>query len=193
MLRNRFERKRSPFRRRIPVVWMMVLATSLSSGVSARENSPPDSDRFLRLSRTIFRGRVVNSETFFNSETGDIMTRYLFQVDETLKGPASGQIEIIEYGGTIGGLTMMVPHGARYQSNTEYLVFAWRDGLRQERTLGGDQGALPLIPDQTGNIAVRLGPNHPLNSLLSDGRRHLVDFRSLSRAIAEAAETSSRK
>lgn len=177
---------------RLSSATMLVSVMVLSGGASAWAKDLSDSQRFLQMSHTIFKGRVVSSNSFFNSETGDILTRFLFQVDETLKGPESGQIEIIEYGGAIEGLTMVAPHGAKYRLDAEYLVFVWRDDLRRERTLGGDQGALPLVLDGTGEAAVRLAPNHPLRSLLPNGKGILIDFRSLSQAIHKAGESGVR-
>ncbi len=179
-------------RRHSSAVLAITLATLLSTGPPAHGKDPSASSEFLRQSQSIFRGRVVESESFPDTDTGDILTRYLFQVDETLKGRKSDLFEIIEYGGTLGDLTMFVPHGANYHQGAEYLVFAWRDALGRGRTLAGSEGGLPLVSDRGGNLVVRLGPGHPLRSIAGADTGFIMDFESLAQAIT-ATEASSKK
>ncbi len=145
------------------------------------------SRRFLGASETVFRGRLVDRKCFVNEETGDILTRYLFQVDGTLKGPQSSLLEIVEYGGSVDGVTMVVPHAANYQSGTEYLVFSWRDDWGRQRTMGGSQGALPVLTDGQGKRAVRMMPDHPLRVLLHQPQGLFVDFQALSSLVADTS------
>ncbi len=179
-------------RRHCPTVLAIALGTLLSAGPPALGKDPSASE-FLHLSQAIFRGRVVESKSFANTETGDILTRYLFQVDETLKGQKSDLFEIIEYGGTLGDHSMVVPHGANYQEGAEYLVFAWRDALGRGRTLAGCEGGLPLVTDSGGSLAVRLGPGHPLKSITGPATGFFVDFQSLAQTIIAANEASSKQ
>lgn len=166
----------------------ILLATFLQAGPPPFGNDRSIASEFLRQSQSIFRGRVVNVETLFDGDTGDILTRYLFQVDETLKGEPSDLFELTEFGGTLGEFTMVVPHGATYRQDVEYVVFAWRDALGRGRTLAGSEGGLPLLSGGGGELAVRLGPNHPLGSIVGTDKTCLMDFRSFSQAIAAALE-----
>lgn len=171
-----------------------VAALALTIGPSSVEASPNGgqfeaSSRFLKASGTIFRGKLVESNCFVDHETGDILTRYLFQVDETLKGTPSSLLEIVEYGGSVDGVTMVVPHAAQYRTGAEYLVFSWSDDWGRHRTVEGSRGALPLLRDGRGKKSVRLPPDHPLNSLLRSPKGLLVDFESISRWVARHTES----
>ena len=120
---------------------------------------------FIQKSSLIFTGKVVQQKSYWDVGRRLIMTRSVFRVLEPLKGNSGSYVEIVEYGGTVDGETMFVSHAANYIREQEYTVFAYRDLLGNQRTLGGSMGQFQILRDGDDRY-LRLYPSHPLRALL---------------------------
>ncbi len=145
------------------LVFAAVLCSSQALAFQAQIRDVSATD-FLQRSESIFRGRLISSESFVPAGGGTILTRHRFAVSRWVKGAGNRTIELIEYGGQVGQQTLSVSHQARYRSDQDYLVFSKVDGLGYRRTLGGPWGALPLISGNDGEAMVRLPGLHPLRN-----------------------------
>ena len=130
---------------------------------------------FIEQTEFIFLGKVIALESFHSDNGQFILTRYTFQVEESIKGAAEAErLEIVEYGGTVGDETVTVSHSPQYGLNREYLVFCYVDPLRQNRTLGGPLGRLAVLQDQQGKRVARLYSSHPILQVLPAPKAHVL-------------------
>lgn len=166
-----------------PIIWRFVTLLCLvlcglpphSTTVAAQHQyfTIQGSD-FIEQTEFIFLGRLIRSESYHSEDRRFILTRYSFQVEESIKGAHREQLELVEYGGTVGDESMTVSHGPRYSVNQEYLVFCYADPLQQNRTLAGPLGKLPILHDQQGKRLARLYPTHPLLDVLPSSRPQVL-------------------
>ncbi len=129
---------------------------------------------FIEQTHFIFLGKVIGLESFRSNSGQFILTRYTFQVEENIKGAKAEQLEIVEYGGTVGEETVTVSHSPEYGLNREYLVFCYVDPLQLNRTLGGPLGRFAVLQDQQGNRVARLYSSHPLLQVLSAPKANVL-------------------
>ncbi len=121
---------------------------------------------FLEQTRFVFVGKLVDKVSYRDTEAGRIFTKHVFQVSEGVKGEPGAQAEVIEYGGTVDGETVIVSHQASYVLGQEYLVFSYVDLLGHDRTFSGPVGRLAVVSAADGQKKIRLYPTHPLRQAL---------------------------
>lgn len=165
----------------LSLVFLLVPALALGQSVNLSGKD------FLEKSNLIFSGKLVEKKSFRSDDGRFILTRHVFKVHDPIKGNLGELVEITEYGGTVGDMTLAVSHNPSYAVGQEYLVFSYLDLERRNRTLGGPWGQLPVVSDQSGKQAVRLYSSHPLREVLGGeqaGRMH--DLQELSGRLREA-------
>lgn len=151
-------------RRYILFVLLLSLPSLFLSGqISSDRVTEAD---FLEGTNLIFVGKLVEKESYWSDDHRFILTRHIFQVQDSVKGDPGYLAEIIEYGGTVGELAQEVTHTARYLLDREYLVFSYLDDLQRNRTLAGTLGQFQVINGGSGQRVVRIYPLHPLASTL---------------------------
>jgi hypothetical protein len=138
---------------------------------------------FLERSDRIFAGRLVDKQSFWKA--GNIFTRYMFDVTHTIKGRSTEHHELIEYGGTVDGVTMSVTHQASYAVGGEYLVISYVDLLGHNRTFSGPLGQFPILSNGSGMKVVRVFGDHPLRKRLVEESGTFVRLDDLSLAIRQ--------
>ncbi len=121
---------------------------------------------FLEQTRFVFVGKLVDKVSYRDAEAGEILTKHIFLVSEAVKGDPGDRVEVIEYGGTVDGRTLMVSHGPSYVLGQQYLVFSYLDLLGHDRTLSGPLGQFQVLSGGSGRRAIRLYPTHPLRDAL---------------------------
>src|SRR5262245_20902300 len=79
-----------------------------------------------------------------------IFTRVRFQVEETVKGEAASEVELVIAGGTVGGTTAEVVGMPRFERGGRYLLFL-RDAYPAHAVpvVGVNQGFFRLIRDRS--------------------------------------------
>jgi hypothetical protein len=158
---------------------LFIIFISLSSlFLSGQNNSAQVTEvDFFKDTNPIFVGRLVEKESYWSDDRRFILTRHIFQVQDSVKGDPGYRTEIIEYGGRVGELAQDITHTARYQLNREYLVFSYLDALQRNRTLAGPLGQFQVINGGSDQRVVRIYPAHPLASTL--GGQPLSTFQEL--------------
>ncbi|MFQ5740512.1 MAG: hypothetical protein ACE5JX_16015 [Acidobacteriota bacterium] len=144
---------------------LLLVASSLSVG-GGRQRFRLTGQDFIVQSEAVFVGRLIRAESYESMDGLSLLTRYVFQVEQRIKGQPGDLTEVDEYGGTVGDLTLTVSHTARYLRGQEYLIFTYQDALARQRTFAGPLGGLPVVSSQSGHRVVRIYPTHPLASLL---------------------------
>lgn len=66
---------------------------------------------------------TVTSATPFSDERGMISTRYILAVDETIKGSARTEVELVELGGSVNGRFVLVPGSATYTVGERVMAY----------------------------------------------------------------------
>ncbi len=123
---------------------VLVAMASLAFGREAA------SQQFLDGVERVFVGRVIHAESEFVDDGRLILTRYRFALRDGYGGSSGSTVEIVEYGGTVGDVTLTLSHGVEYRVGSTYLVFAERDESGRLRTRGGSQGRFQVAVDGAG-------------------------------------------
>lgn len=142
---------------------------------------------FLLKTHLIFVGKLVEKNSYRSDDRRTIFTRHIFQVREVVKGNPAKRVEIIEYGGTVGDMTLTVSHNPHYALGQEYLIFSYVDLLDHNRTLAGPLGEFRVVSDRSGSRVIRIYPSHPLSEVLGKDKTfpNLKTFSSQLRDILE--------
>lgn len=102
-------------------------------------------DRLVSESDSILRARCVSSEAYRDPTTGIIWTRFHLAASETFKGAGGSEWTVTEPGGTVGGLSQIVPGTPRFDAGEEFIVFLYRTPLGKWRVRGGGQGSFQIL------------------------------------------------
>ena len=123
---------------------------------------------FLEKTNYIFTGKLIDKKSYWSEDGSSIMTRHVFDVQDTVKGTPGGTVTVTEYGGTVGNRSMTLSHNSNYVLGQEYLVFTYVDLLKHNRTLAGPLGQFRVISDRGGSRVIRMYPSHPLRQVLGE-------------------------
>jgi hypothetical protein len=127
----------------------LVLALSAGATTILRVNF----DELVRLSHAVARGKCISTETRMDNE--NIWTFTTFEVEETLKGSAAGQITIRMPGGKLGHMTSTVDAVPQYRAGEELVLFLLPTGQGDYSVLGWVQGTFRVRRDaDTGKETV---------------------------------------
>ena len=144
---------------------------------------------FLTETNHIFKGTLVERSYFPNPVDKTVMTRYVFQVEEVVKGPDQKSLEVVEYGGEMDGLALHVAHVARYVMGQRYVVFTYSDLQSNTRTFAGELGNLPVTSGSSGEEMLVIPGGHPLLAVLPErSRRNLQTPAELLDGLRQAFE-----
>ncbi len=84
-------------------------------------------DDLVRKAGKIVVGRVNGVRTYWSGQI--ILTSYTIEVQETIKGTASRNIEVTTIGGTIGDITLHVAGMPSFQKDENAVVFLENTGM----------------------------------------------------------------
>ncbi|MEM7164087.1 MAG: hypothetical protein AAF581_01410 [Planctomycetota bacterium] len=114
-----------------------------------------DADRLVRDASQIVHVRCRSCESYRNDD-GLIVTRYQFDVLETLKGTAVGTLECVQPGGRIGNLVTVVPGLMRYDAQQELILFLAPENANSDYRLpvGLDQGVYRIATDRGTGVRI---------------------------------------
>ncbi len=130
-------------------------AFALPAFLSAIDGVPQLSlEDLVRHSDTIVEGQVVRTWTAMDSENRFIWTHYEIRVSNRLKGPAQATVEIGEPGGTLNGVTLLVPGATPYNLGEQISVFLYRTPIGYLRTTNYGQGKF-ILSDNPSRTAFR--------------------------------------
>ena len=69
---------------------------------------------FLENTTYIFTGKLIDKKSYWSEDGRSIMTRHVFDVQDSVKGAPGGTVTITEYGGTVGNRSMTLSHSCNY-------------------------------------------------------------------------------
>lgn len=88
----------------------------------------------------IVSGEVVRAWAAFDPENKYIWTHYEIKVSRILKGPAQSSVVIAEPGGTLNGVSHLIPGAAPYAMGEQVTAFLYRTPIGYLRTTNYGQG-----------------------------------------------------
>jgi hypothetical protein len=94
-----------------------------SSSIRATTVERLSLESLVKKASSIVEGKVDGSKTFWSADRKIILTTYRIVVRETIKGRASGAIELTTIGGTIGDVTLHVSGMPTFQQGEDAVVF----------------------------------------------------------------------
>lgn len=110
-------------------------------------------DDLIAKSTTIVRGKVLNS---FTATSGPVIyTHYRIQSSETLKGTASGVVEIQLPGGVANNLRQNFAGVPQFKSGDEYVFFLWTGRSGATQVLGLTQGLFAVASGAADPVTTR--------------------------------------
>jgi len=115
-------------------IFVLLMATCFTRASSLL---PLTLDEHLQSAGAVFRGTALRVESFRSGTNGLIYTRTVFRVDEGIKGRLPAMVNIVQRGGTAGGVGLTDDASPEFQPGEERLLFVSR---RDDGTLFASQG-----------------------------------------------------
>src|SRR6266404_1063573 len=123
------------------IVWLGFGLAFSSLGTSLL---PITTDQHIELSAGIFRGRMVEAQSFQDAADGQIYTRTLVQVEEVFKGKLPPTVKLIHRGGTVGERGEVDGFAPQFKVGEERLLLVSRRGDGSLYAARGEASALKL-------------------------------------------------
>lgn len=114
----------------------ILLSASSIPGLSLEE--------LVAQSDTIVAGRVIRAWSAMDSENRFIWTHSEIKIATTLKGHSHSTVVVSEPGGTLNGMTLVVPGATPYTVGEEVTVFLYRAPIGYLRTTNYGQGKFAI-------------------------------------------------
>ncbi|HET8798242.1 MAG TPA: hypothetical protein VFO89_11175, partial [Thermoanaerobaculia bacterium] len=139
-------------------VRLLLVLFALVGGVGSLRGAtfvvPPD-EWLIDDSPVIVSGTVVDAHPRLSAGQ-DIETVFRVAVDEVLKGQlASGDLEVVEWGGRIGERWTLVPGAPRYESGKRYVIFLYPKANGEWTTQNLTLGRFEFVSSPRGEMLVR--------------------------------------
>jgi len=112
-------------------------------------------DSLVRKSNRIVIGKVRNSRTHWSANGKLILTSYIIDIQETLKGTAASTMELTTIGGQIGDLTLHVAGMPVFTKDENAVVFVENTGT-YSTVVGLAQGKFAVSNGEVSNEVVGL-------------------------------------
>lgn len=109
-------------------------------------------DGLVKKAHKIVVGKVRNSRTYWSDNGKLILTNYMIDVEETIKGDAARTVELTTIGGTIGDLTLHVAGMPTFSKDESAVVFVESSGA-YSTVVGLDQGKFTIANGEVSNNA----------------------------------------
>jgi hypothetical protein len=101
-------------------------------------------DEHIRASSAIFRGTVVQTQSYVDPADRMIYTRTVLRVEEVFKGKVPPLVALVEWGGEVQGRGAIAGETPQFAPGEERLVFVSRRPNGTLRANGGERGAVML-------------------------------------------------
>jgi hypothetical protein len=109
-------------------------------------------DDMIRQSTVIVRGHAQPTSTAFHGSM--IFTHYRLQITETLKGSASGQIDIVVPGGNVNGAEQRFAGAPALSGTQDYVLFLWTSKSGLTQVIGLSQGLFSVITNSSNQPVI---------------------------------------
>jgi hypothetical protein len=153
---------------------LILLAATFSDATTVQRLGLED---LVKKAHTIVVGRVSNSRTYWSVDKKLILTNYTIQVDESIKGQASGTVEVTTIGGKIGDLELMVSGMPSFVAGENAVVLIETSGAHQI-VVGLGQGKFTVTNGEVANAVGGLSfpdgrPGTPVRMPLQDFKNQI--------------------
>jgi len=139
-----------------PITWVAGIVAILScSSANGTTVITQDLKAIVQQADIIADVTVTNSNPYWVSPGGPraIHTRVTFQVNRTIKGPASSTLVLSFLGGEVNGVGLKITGMPQFSVGERYILFSYSpDKNMVSPVLGFDQGALRVIHDTESNV-----------------------------------------
>jgi len=126
--------------RKVLILAFFSVFSTLLPGSTLRQLSLDD---MIKQSTLIVRGKVQPSTAAFHGSI--IFSHYQLQITETLKGKASGTIDIVVPGGASKGLQQTYAGAPSLSSTQDYVLFLWTSKSGLTQVIGLSQGLFAVV------------------------------------------------
>jgi hypothetical protein len=138
-------------------------------------------DDLITKSTAIVRGKVLNS---FTATSGPVIyTHYRIQSSETLKGTASGVVEIQLPGGVANNLRQNFAGVPQFKAGDEYVFFLWTGRSGATQVLGLTQGLFAVASGAAADPVTTRSASHEV--MLEHGTGKQVKDQTLTMHLSE--------
>ena len=151
---------------------------------------PTTTDRQIQMSAAVFRGTVLNAQSYEDPADGLIYTRTVFGVDEVFKGTLPALVKLVHRGGTVGGRGEMDGFAPQFKVGEERLLFISR---RADGTLYATRGGASAWRLPTDSSAATAAGNQEFaagQALLQDLRNRTISGAISGSDVTDQAATS---
>jgi len=134
-------------------------------------------DDMVKRAHKIVVGKVRNARTYWSDNGKLILTTYTMEVEEAVKGPFSGTLELTTIGGQIGGVILHVAGMPSFVNGESAVVFVEESGAFST-VVGLDQGKFTVTNGEVSNSVSDLAfpdgrPGKPLKMPLATFKRQI--------------------
>lgn len=153
------------------VMLLLWSALALSLPAAASTFIHKTQKELVRESAAVVQGRVISTNSYWNSTGQAIVTDAMIRVEDTILGDAPTVVIVRTFDGTVGGHTIEAHGFPTFQTNERLLLFLEPETEGAARVAGYQQGQYRIVVDKNGvEIAV---PTFEGETLLvtRDGRR----------------------
>jgi hypothetical protein len=130
-----------------PPICLILLALGTSYATTVERLGLED---LVKKARNIVIGKVTESRTYWSADRKFILTDYVIDVDENLKGQSSKRTTITTVGGKIGDLELHVSGMPSFQTGENTVVFVEQSGTYQT-VVGLGQGKFTVVNGEVAN------------------------------------------
>lgn len=122
-----------------------VLAPGSASGAAGRYLANED---LAKRATLVVSGRIADTRTSWDKPMGRIITLARMEIEETWRGPALEEIDVLVFGGAVGDIVQYVPGESKLAVDDRLLLFLRRvPGRDAWRAIGMRQGCFRKWPD----------------------------------------------
>jgi len=107
-------------------------------------------EELVKKAHSIVIGNVSDARTYWSADRKLILTNYTIQIDENIKGQASGAIEVTTVGGKIGNRELYVSGMPSFEKGENAVVFIEQSGAYQT-VVGLGQGKFRVANGEVTN------------------------------------------
>jgi hypothetical protein len=152
-------------------------------------------DEKVQQAESIIVGKVVRTESKFDPTHRWILTYTTFQVEDSMKGNANGELTVVTPGGAVGHIRQETIGIPRFAPGQENVVFV-KNSEAGPTVLFFDQGAYDVVTDERGEKIVQPVPSdlvkvdtqRGMAVAANESPRTLKDFRSSVRELGQRAQ-----
>lgn len=131
---------------------LVILAVFLLSVAARAQMIRFTEEEMVLGSENIVRGTVIKKRSYWNKRKSLIYTSVILKKDESIKGSAAEEIEVVYLGGKVGDITLKVSEMPTFTEGEKVLVFVRKNVLGDNVVLSGEYGKRVIREDSKGEL-----------------------------------------